>query len=329
MDIELKIIGYIKSIFKKREECPKQATFDLPVSYLMLDEKYLSALDGLRPGHEVYVFTWLHQGNREVLTCHPRGNKNIPKRGVFSTRSPDRPNPIGLHRVRIFDIKKNLVTIHPIEVIDNTPVIDLKPVDFSYYLTSFGPNIDPEIGKKIIDIGKLAWKNGLISGFSGNISVIQDKKVIITKSGKNKGMLDELDLVSFDLEQPYENEVSEVSSEWKMHLEIYKNQAKAKAVIHTHPTYLILVIEQDEDFLDKLDLFEADYFKKSFGIVDEYRPGSMELAKAVGEMSKRKQIIVLKKHGLVCWGISLKESLSLSEEIERLAEIYFLKKLIK
>lgn len=329
MNMELKIIGYIKSIFKNRQECPKQATFDIPASVIELDKKYVSALNGLRPGDEVYVFTWLHLGDRDVLTCHPRGDKNRPKRGVFATRSPDRPNPIGLHHVRILNIEGNLIKIHPIEVIENTPVIDIKPVDTSEFLMNFGPHIDPKIGKEILEIGKLAWENGLISGFSGNISVFHNNRVIITKSGKNKGMLDECDIATFDLDDTPDEASLCISSEWKMHVEIYKNQKKAKVVIHTHPTYLLLVMEQDANFLSEIDLFEASYLKKSFGTVDQYEPGSQELAEAVGSAAKKKQIIALKKHGLVCWGASLVEALSLSEEIEKLAKMYYLKKLAK
>jgi len=82
----------------------------------------------MRTGDEVIVITWLHQARRDVLKVHPRGNKSNPLTGVFSTRSPDRPNPLGLHRVRILKIDSKGLHIGPIEAIDGTPVIDMKPV---------------------------------------------------------------------------------------------------------------------------------------------------------------------------------------------------------
>lgn len=322
MDIKLKIIGHIISKFKNREECPKQASFHLPVSYLKLNEEYLTALDGLRVGDEVYIFTWLNLGDRSVLLCHPRGDKNRPKRGVFATRSPDRPNPIGLHRVRIFNIQDNIITIHPMEVINNTPVVDIKPVDTSEFEMSFGPNIDPKVGIDILEIGKKAWEKGFISGFSGNISVKVGDKIVITKSGINKGLMDGCDIVAFGIDEDIDATALGISSEWKMHLEIYKKQKDALAIIHSHPTHLLLAIDKNENFLKAIDLFEADFLLEKLGIVPNYLPGSAELAEAVGEISKTKQIIVLKKHGLVCWGKDLKDAFSFSEEIEKLAQYY-------
>ncbi|HWC15834.1 MAG TPA: tRNA (N6-threonylcarbamoyladenosine(37)-N6)-methyltransferase TrmO, partial [Terriglobales bacterium] len=88
----------------------------------------LQALDRLKVGDEIIMLTWLHQARRETLKVYPRGNKCNPLTGVFATRSPDRPNPIGLHRVTIREIDKNRLLVGPIEAIDGTPVVDIKCV---------------------------------------------------------------------------------------------------------------------------------------------------------------------------------------------------------
>ena len=82
----------------------------------------------LLPGDDVFVLTWLDRASRDVLRVHPRGDRTSPERGIFSTRSPDRPNPIGLHRVEIAEIDGTRVRVRPLEAVDGTPVLDIKPV---------------------------------------------------------------------------------------------------------------------------------------------------------------------------------------------------------
>jgi tRNA-Thr(GGU) m(6)t(6)A37 methyltransferase TsaA len=94
---------------------------------LELDATYAPALKGMAVGDEVIVITWLHQGRRQVLEVHPRGDLTKPLSGVFITRSPDRPNPVGLHRVKVLEIHSTQIKIGPIEAIDGTPVVDIKP----------------------------------------------------------------------------------------------------------------------------------------------------------------------------------------------------------
>jgi tRNA-Thr(GGU) m(6)t(6)A37 methyltransferase TsaA len=86
------------------------------------------AVSDLRPGDEVFVLTWLHHARRDVLSVHPRDDRRSPERGVFSTRSPERPNPIGLHRVEVLAIDGIRVQVSDLEAIDGTPVVDVKPV---------------------------------------------------------------------------------------------------------------------------------------------------------------------------------------------------------
>ena len=124
----LRPIGMIRSVIKERSKAPKQGSEGAPDGWLEVEPFAMEALDGLAPGDEIIILTWLHQARRDVLKVHPRSDPRNPLTGVFATRSPDRPNPIGLHPVTVREIAKNRLRIGPIEVIDGTPVIDIKPV---------------------------------------------------------------------------------------------------------------------------------------------------------------------------------------------------------
>jgi tRNA-Thr(GGU) m(6)t(6)A37 methyltransferase TsaA len=127
-DLELRPIGVIRSVVKKRSEAPKQGSEGAPDAWLEVSPFAVHALDGLVVGDDVIVVTWLHRARRDVLKVHPRSNQRRPLAGVFATRSPDRPNPLGLHRVTVRRVAKNRLRIGPIEAIDGTPVVDIKPV---------------------------------------------------------------------------------------------------------------------------------------------------------------------------------------------------------
>jgi len=124
----LRPIGVIRSTLKTRSEAPKQGSEGAPDAWLELSPFAAPALDGLMAGDDILIMTWLHRARRDVLKVHPRSDRRRPLTGVFATRSPDRPNPVGLHRVNIRRIVKNRLRIGPIEAIDGTPVIDIKPV---------------------------------------------------------------------------------------------------------------------------------------------------------------------------------------------------------
>lgn len=124
----LRKIGVIRSTIKSRAEAPMQGSEGAPDAWLEVKTVFAEALDGLEAGQEVIVLTWLHRARRDVLKVHPRSDPRNRLTGVFATRSPDRPNPVGLHRVTVRRIAKNRLRIGPIEVIDGTPVIDIKPV---------------------------------------------------------------------------------------------------------------------------------------------------------------------------------------------------------
>ncbi|MGE5335691.1 MAG: tRNA (N6-threonylcarbamoyladenosine(37)-N6)-methyltransferase TrmO [Nitrososphaerota archaeon] len=121
-------IGIIHSPLTSREEAPMQGDEGAPDAWLELTADVAQGLEGIAVGDALIVLTWLHQAKRDVLQVHPRGRLDRPLRGVFATRSPDRPNPIGLHRVSVLEIAGNRVRVAPMEAIDGTPVVDIKPV---------------------------------------------------------------------------------------------------------------------------------------------------------------------------------------------------------
>ena len=126
--MRLRPIGRIESTLKERKGAPRQGPEGAPDAWLEIEEWAAEALDGIGAGDEIIVVTWLHQGRRDVLTVHPRGDPRNPVAGVFATRSPDRPNPLGLHPVVVREIAGRRLRIGPIEAIDGTPVVDIKPV---------------------------------------------------------------------------------------------------------------------------------------------------------------------------------------------------------
>jgi len=126
--VKLRPIGYIRSTLRDVAAAPKQGAEGAPDAWLEIDPALASALRGMNTGDELIVITWLHLGDRETLEVHPRGDPRNPLTGVFSTRSPHRPNPLGLHRVTLREIAGTRLRIGPIEAIDGTPVIDIKPV---------------------------------------------------------------------------------------------------------------------------------------------------------------------------------------------------------
>jgi tRNA-Thr(GGU) m(6)t(6)A37 methyltransferase TsaA len=125
---QLHPIGVIRSRLKERTKAPKQGSEGAPDVWLDVRPSAAQGLDGLAVGDEIIVLTWLHRAHRKTLKVHPRSDPSRPLTGVFATRSPDRPNPIGLHRVTVRRIAKNSLRIGPMEAIDGTPVIDIKPV---------------------------------------------------------------------------------------------------------------------------------------------------------------------------------------------------------
>jgi tRNA-Thr(GGU) m(6)t(6)A37 methyltransferase TsaA len=125
---ELRPVGWVQSPLSDRADAPLPGTEGGPEAWLVFDESVATGISDLHPGAEILVLTWLHRASRDILRVHPRGNPHNAEEGVFSTRSPDRPNPIGLHRVTIVDVADGRIRVRDLEAIDGTPVLDVKPV---------------------------------------------------------------------------------------------------------------------------------------------------------------------------------------------------------
>jgi tRNA-Thr(GGU) m(6)t(6)A37 methyltransferase TsaA len=134
--IELRAVGCVASPLSDPGDAPRQGDEGAPAASIVLEEGFLEALRGIQPGDEMLVLTWLDRADREVLSVHPRGDRTREPLGVFATRSAGRPNPIGLHRVRVDSIEGVRIRVDGLEAVDGTPVLDLKPV------------LSPEIGER-------------------------------------------------------------------------------------------------------------------------------------------------------------------------------------
>jgi tRNA-Thr(GGU) m(6)t(6)A37 methyltransferase TsaA len=125
---EVTPIGWVESTLTDPASAPKQGREGAPDAWLVLEPAVLDALDGIGPGARLVVLTWFHLARRDLLRVHPRDDPANPMQGVFNTRSADRPNPIGLHEVEVLAVEGARVHVRPLEAIDGTPVVDLKPV---------------------------------------------------------------------------------------------------------------------------------------------------------------------------------------------------------
>ena len=126
--VELAPIGRVSSPLIDLAEAPKQGDEGAPEAWIVLSPAVAAGLEGIGAGDELVVLTWLDRASRDVLRVHPRSDISRPPQGVFATRSPDRPNPVGLHRVRVEEVDGERLRISGLEAIDGTPVLDLKPV---------------------------------------------------------------------------------------------------------------------------------------------------------------------------------------------------------
>jgi tRNA-Thr(GGU) m(6)t(6)A37 methyltransferase TsaA len=125
---ELRPIGWVESPLRDLADAPRQADEGAPAAWLVFDDAVAEALKDLQVGDDALLLTWLDRADRQVMTVHPRSDPSIPLTGVFSTRSPDRPNPIGLHRVTVTAREGNRLQVRELEALDGTPIIDVKAV---------------------------------------------------------------------------------------------------------------------------------------------------------------------------------------------------------
>jgi tRNA-Thr(GGU) m(6)t(6)A37 methyltransferase TsaA len=127
-DYILNPIGFVRSGLNSLQDAPMQGDEDAPDAWLDLVPDVIGALKGIEIGDHLLILTWLHKAQRDVLQVHPRDDLTRPLTGVFATRSPDRPNPIGVHRVTVLEVTENMLRVKPLEAINGTPIIDIKPV---------------------------------------------------------------------------------------------------------------------------------------------------------------------------------------------------------
>ena len=125
---EVRAVGRVESSLTDLAAAPRQADEGAPEAWLVFEPEVVEALSNIQPGDEVILITWLDRAHRDVLRVHPRGDTSRPQEGVFSTRSPHRPNPIGLHRVQVAAVDGRRVRVRHLEAVDGTPILDVKPV---------------------------------------------------------------------------------------------------------------------------------------------------------------------------------------------------------
>lgn len=125
---EIRPVGYVRSALVDRRDAPRQPDEGAPAAWVVFDEAVRAAVAGIEPGSDILLLTWFHQADRTVLTTRPRDDPARPETGVFATRSPDRPNPVGLHRVHVVEVDDLRVRVAHLEAVDGTPVVDVKRV---------------------------------------------------------------------------------------------------------------------------------------------------------------------------------------------------------
>jgi tRNA-Thr(GGU) m(6)t(6)A37 methyltransferase TsaA len=128
IDFTVRPIGRVESPLSSTADAPRQGDEGAPDAYLILNPEVQAGLHGIAVGDEIIVLTWLHEADRSVLKVHPRGDLSRPEQGVFNTRAWSRPNPIGVHRVRVLSMDGRRLHVSGLEAIDGTPIVDLKPV---------------------------------------------------------------------------------------------------------------------------------------------------------------------------------------------------------
>ncbi|HSE26911.1 MAG TPA: tRNA (N6-threonylcarbamoyladenosine(37)-N6)-methyltransferase TrmO [Gemmatimonadales bacterium] len=128
MSLTVTPVGYVRSALTDPALAPKQGPEGAPNAWVEIDGQFAAGMLGLRTGQDVVLVTWLHRARRDLLQVHPRDDTAAPLTGVFATRSADRPNPVGLHRVTILQLVGSRIEVGPLEAVDGTPVLDIKPV---------------------------------------------------------------------------------------------------------------------------------------------------------------------------------------------------------
>jgi len=321
----LVVIGHVRSPLTDRRDCPKQYSEGAPPAEIHVLPAFAPALRTLTPGQELILVTWLHQADRDTLEVHPRGDASLPTKGVFNTRSPDRPNPLGLHRCTLLGLEGGVLRVAALEVLDGTPLVDIKPV---YHEEpgheNWGGGIPPEAGRAMAEACARAWARDLLAGTEGNASLRLGEVVLITRTGTAKGHLAPGDLTTLDLASGRITGAGRPSIEGGMHLEVFRGQPAARAILHTHPPHLNALNLRRGPNLFCSPQPEADYLRERLAVVPALAPGSPELARAVAQAATTHPAVLLQHHGLLCWADTLQQAADLSEQYEALAKVELL-----
>lgn len=327
MNPTLRCIGAIRSRLTRLDDCPKQGDEGAPEAWVDILPEFAPGLDTLEAGQELTLVTWLHLADRDTLAVHPRGDVSRPMRGVFNTRSPARPNPLGLHEVRLLGTAPGpdgavRLLVAPLEALHGTPVVDIKTSHNQRRDTGWGDEVPLREAEKVRRLCHTAWQRGLLSGFNGNVSLRMGATCLITCTGASKGDLAPGDLAVVDLATGKHLSGGKPSSELSMHLEIYRRQPRAQAIVHTHPPRLLaLGLRVPVADMLRIAVYEAEMLVARLGHAPAHAPGTQELADAVGHAAATREAVWMERHGLVCWGEHAVKALSLSEELEHLAGI--------
>jgi L-fuculose-phosphate aldolase len=318
----LTVLGYVRSPLKDRKDCPKQYSEGAPQAVIEIDPAYARALETLKPGQDILIFSWLHLSSRTALRVHPRGDTSQPLRGVFNTRSPDRPNPIGLHHCRILALDQTRITVDHLETLDGTPVVDIKPIaGETPGAENWGAAIPAALARELRDACAAGWRRGLFSGFNGNASLRLGDTMIITRSGAPKGFLAPGTLTTMNIVSGQTTGPGTASTEAAVHLEIYRRVPGAHAILHTHPPNLLALDVRTGDPTPGLPLYEAEAYNQKLAVLPPMQPGTAELGQAVGQAATTHPAVFMRRHGLVVHAASALEALALSEELDALASI--------
>lgn len=333
MEPTLRVIGTVRSRLSRLEDCPKSGDEGAPDAWLDIKPAYTPALESLEIGQTMTLITWLHLADREALAVHPRGDTSRPERGVFNTRSPARPNPLGIHEVELKAINpapdgSKRLLVGPLEALHGTYIIDIKTsraqrAGEKEAEVATPSQITARDAEIIRSTCQSAWSRGLLSGFNGNVSLRVGAHCLVTCTGAAKGSLQSSDLALVEMPSGKSIAGGKASSELAMHLEIYKNQLRAQAIVHTHPPKLLaLGLRLPKEERLTIPVFEAYAILSRLAYVPDFAPGTDELAKAIGEAAKDHEAIWMERHGLVCWGENARKALALSEELEHLAGVH-------
>lgn len=327
MDTTLRIIGTVRSRLTRLDDCPKNEDEGAPEAWIDILPEFVPGLDTMEPGQELTLVTWLHMADRDVLAVHPRGDTGRAMRGVFTTRSPARPNPLGLHDVRLLAKTPGpggsaRLLVEPLEALHGTPVVDIKKSRQQRAVASWGEGIPAGEAEELRRLCKRAWDRGLLSGFNGNVSLRLGAICCVTRSGAAKGDLSRGDLSVVDLASGKLLSGGKPSTELGMHLAIYRSQPRAAAIVHTHPPRLLaLGMKVEPAKMLRFNVYEASLLREKLGFAPALEPGTPELARAVADAATSSQAVWMERHGLVCWGEHARDALALSEELEHLASI--------